>query len=422
MKVEIEHVSPIREKMTVALPPELVDREVDKAYLNLQKDIKLKGFRPGKAPLSLLQRYFKAQIEEDVISALVQESYPKALSETNSLPVSQPAIEKGLLEKGKGFNYTASFEIKPGIAVQGYRDLELEKEKLAVTDEDVEAQLKNLQNMHATLKTIEGRAAQKEDCVLLDYEGTIEGKPFVGSSVKDHLLEISTDSFLPGFTEHLMGLRAGDEKTFSIGVPDSHAREDLAGKTIQFKIRVKEIKEKVLPSLDDDFARDLGDYQNLDDLKVKIRESVKAEKEQRIEANLREKIMVILIERNPFEVPASLIERQIHTMILNTQQRLSAQGLKLEDFPNTIEKLSEMYKEPAEKQVRFALLLEAIAKKEGITIEDNDLESKYQDIASTIKQDMTTIKKSIDSGLLKAQILEEKAINFITSQATIKEN
>ncbi|MCX5903418.1 MAG: trigger factor [Proteobacteria bacterium] len=203
MKVEIEQVSPIRKKMSVALPPELVDQEVDKAYLNLQKQVKIKGFRPGKAPLALLQRYFKAQVEEDVISALVQDSYPRALDETKMLPVSQPIIEKGVLEKGTAFSYTASFEIKPEFDVQGYQGLQLEKEKLSVTEPDIEQQLKNLQDNHATLKTVAGRAAQAGDCVVIDYEGTIEEKPFAGSSTKDHLIEIAPESFLPGFSEQL---------------------------------------------------------------------------------------------------------------------------------------------------------------------------------------------------------------------------
>ncbi len=421
MKVEIEQLGPIRKKMSVALPPELVDGEVEKAYLKLQQEIRLKGFRPGKAPRALLQRYFKAQVEEDVISALVQDSYPRALDENKMLPVSQPVIEKGVLEKGKEFSYTASFEIKPVLDVQGYQGLQLEKEKLSITEQDIEQQLKNLQDNHATLKAVEGREARAGDCVVIDYEGMIEGKPFAGSSLKDHLLEITPESFLPGFSEQLTGMKAGQEKAFALAVPEGFARDDLAGKTIDFKVRLREIKEKILPALDDEFARDLGAYADLADLKEKIRASLTAQRQQQIEAGLREKIAGILMEKNAVEMPPAMIEQQIRNMIVSMQQRLYSQGVNFENFPYSIEKLSEIYREPAEKQVRTSLLLEAIAGKENITVSEEDLENRYREIAQSLNQDPAAVRKSIEPELIKAQLLEEKAIDFIIAAATVTE-
>ena len=421
MKVELEQIGPIRKKMSVALPPELVDREVEKAYLKLQQEIRLKGFRPGKAPRALLQRYFKAQVEEDVISSLVQDSYPRALDEKQMLPVSQPVIEKGVLEKGKEFSYTASFEIKPVLDVQGYQGLQLEKEKLSITEQDIEQQLKNLQDNHATLKAVEGREARAGDCVVIDYEGLIEGKPFAGSSLKDHLLEIAPESFLPGFSEQLTGMKAGQEKAFPLAVPEGFARDDLAGKTIDFKVQLREIKEKILPALDDEFARDLGAYADLADLKEKIRASLTAQRKQQIEAGLREKIAGILMEKNAVEVPPAMIEQQIRNMIVSMQQRLYSQGVNFENFPYSIEKLSEIYREPAEKQVRTSLLLEAIAGKENITVSEEDLENRYGEIAQSLNQDRAAVRKSIEPELIKAQLLEEKAIDFIIAAATVTE-
>ena len=421
MKVEIEQLGPVRKKMSVALPPELVDREVEKAYLKLQQEIRLKGFRPGKAPRALLQRYFKAQVEEDVISALVQDSYPRALDENKMLPVSQPVIEKGVLEKGKEFSYTASFEIKPVLDVQGYQGLQLEKEKLSITEQDIEQQLKNLQDNHATLKAVEGREARAGDCVVIDYEGMIEGKPFAGSSLKDHLLEIAPESFLPGFSEQLTGMKAGQERAFALAVPEGFARDDLAGKTIDFKVQLREIKEKILPALDDEFARDLGAYADLADLKEKIRASLTAQRQQQIEAGLREKIAGILMEKNAVEMPPAMIEQQIRNMIVSMQQRLYSQGVNFENFPYSIEKLSEIYREPAEKQVRTSLLLEAIAGKENITVSEEDLENRYREIAQSLNQDPAAVRKSIEPELIKAQLLEEKAIDFIIAAATVTE-
>ena len=421
MKIELEQVSPIRKKMTVVLPAELVDKEVDKAYSKLQKAVRLRGFRPGKAPLPILQRYFKSQVEEDVLASLVQDSYPRALDEHKMSPVSQPIIEKGVLEKGKDFSYTASFEIKPALAVQGYTGLELEKEKLQVTEADIDEQLLKLQDSHSTLKTIEKRATQMGDSALIDYEGTIEGKPFAGSTMKDHLMEVFPDSFLPGFSEQLIGLQAGDTKTFALQMPEDEVREDLAGKKIDFTVALKEIKEKVLPPLDDEFARDLGDYKDLADLKQQIRDSLRSAKEQQIEGRLRDSIVDLLMEKTSLEVPLSLVEKHIQNMLLNTRQRLAAQGVNVENFSQSAEKLSEIYKEAAEKQVRASLLLEAVAQAERLTVTDEDLEHKYEEIAKIINQDRASVKRTIDKEALTAQLLEEKAIAFIVSNATVKE-
>ena len=421
MKIELEQVSPIRKKMTVVLPSELVDKEVDKAYSKLQKSVRLRGFRPGKAPLPILQRYFKVQAEDDVITSLVQDSYPKALDEHRIAPVSQPIIEKGVLEKGKEFSYTASFEIKPELAVQGYTGLELEKEKLQVTEADIDEQFLKLQNTHSTLKTVEGRPAKAGDCVLIDYAGTIEGKPFAGSALQDHLIEISSDSFLPGFSDQMIGLTPGDKKTFALQMPEDKVREDLSGKKIDFTVALKETKEKVLPPLDDEFARDLGDYKDLADLKQKIRDSLHSAKEQQIEGKLRDSIVTLLMGKNSLEVPPSLVEQHIQSMLLNTRQRLAAQGVNVENFSQSAEKLSEIYKEAAEKQVRASLLLEAVASAERLTVTDEDLEHKYEEIAKIINQDRASVKRTIDKEALTSQLLEEKAIAFIVSQATIKE-
>jgi len=421
MKIELEQVSPIRKKMTVVLPSELVDKEVDKAYSKLQKSVRLRGFRPGKAPLPILQRYFKVQVEDDVITSLVQDSYPTALDEHRIAPVSQPIIEKGVLEKGKEFRYTASFEIKPELAVQGYTGLELEKEKLQVTEADIDEQFLKLQNTHSTLKTVEGRPAKAGDCVLIDYAGTIEGKPFAGSALQDHLIEISSDSFLPGFSDQMIGLTPGDKKTFALQMPEDKVREDLSGKKIDFTVALKETKEKVLPPLDDEFARDLGDYKDLADLKQKIRDSLHTAKEQQIEGKLRDSIVTLLMEKNSLEVPPSLVEQHIQSMLLNTRQRLAAQGVNVENFSQSAEKLSEIYKEAAEKQVRASLLLEAVASAERLTVTDEDLEHKYEEIAKIINQDRASVKRTIDKEALTSQLLEEKAIAFIVSQATIKE-
>lgn len=421
MKVDVTNVNDIERRMTVAIPSESVDSEIGRAYLDLKKKVKLKGFRPGKAPISLLEKYFKAQVEEDVISRLVKETYPKALDEVKAAPVSQPKLENGVLEKGQEFSYTAVFEIKPEIEVRDYTELTLEKEGVEVTEDDLEKEIQTLRNNYATLKDVEDRATKKGDCVVFDFEGTVIGKPYPGSSQKDFFMEISDDAFLPGFPEQITGLKKGAEKTFSLSVPEKNTNPELAGKTVEFTVLIKAIKEKVMPEANDEFAKDLGEYSGLTDLKKKLNESLTEKKRSQSEAGLREKIFDILIEKNPFPVPGTMVETQVRNMIKNAQQMLEAQGMKLEDMGQSMGQLFEQYKTPAERQVRSTLLLGAIADREGLAAEDKDFETRYQEFAEQMRQDVAAVKAKIDPEMLRPLILEKKALEFIISKAKITE-
>jgi len=421
MKVEIADASPVEKRMTVSIPSETVDNEINKTYLDLKKNVKLRGFRPGKTPVAVLQRYFKAQVEEDVATKLVKETYPIALDEQKLLPVSQPKIENGVLEKGKDFSYTAVFETQPEIDICGYEGLEIDKEKIEVSDEDVDKEIETLQNSHSTLENRDEGVVEKGNYVVLDYDGKLNEKDFPGGARKDFLLEVGDDNFLPGFGEQVIGLKKDDKKSFSLAIPEDYRMEELAGKTAELTIHVKEIKEKVSPDVDDEFAKDLGDYADLEDLKKKTREMLLTSKTQQAEQCLKEKIFDALIEKNPFDVPNSMVENQIQNMIMNAQQMLQAQGLKLEDMGQSTGQLFEQYRQPAERQVRSALLLDAVGKKEGLVAEEADFEEKYKEIAEQINQDMKSIKGKIDPEMLRPQIIEKKAIELILSKSSITE-
>ncbi len=421
MKVDIAHVNDVERRMTVAVPSDRVSGEIDKAYKELKKTVKLRGFRPGKAPISILQKHFKAQVEEDVISKIVQDTYPKALDEVKAAPVCQPKIENGVLEKGKDFSYTAVFEIKPDIDVKDYEGLELEQEKIEVNDEDLNRELENLRNSCATMNDIEGRAAQKGDHVIFDFDGTIGGEPYAGGKKSDFFLEIMDDAFLPGFTKELEGLKVGDSKEFSISLPEDYFDKDTAGKTIDFSVLMKNIKEKVLPALDDEFAKDVGSYTGLDDLKEKISERLKMQQQEQADGKIREKIFDQLIEKNEFELPKSMVEMQARNMIMDVQQMLNQQGLKLEDMGQSVGQLFEQYREPAERQVRSALLLNAIADKEKLEATAEEIDEKYQEVADQVGQDLATVKAKVSPDMIRPQILEKKALDFIKSKAKITE-
>lgn len=418
MKVDLAHVSDIEKRMTVVVPPETVDDRISKAYQELKKNVHLKGFRPGKAPLQLLERYFKAQVEEDVINRIVQDTYPEALKEVHAEPVSQPKIENGLLERGKEFSYTAVFEIKPDITAQGYTDIEIDpQQEISISDEELDRELEYLRERFATLKDVTDRGIQRGDYAVLDITALLDGRALRNISYKDFFIEIESSAYLPGFADKVVGLTAGQEKSFSLDIPTDYQQAEIAGKTVEVVVKVKTVKEKMLPQLDDEFAKDVGDYENLDALKTKLREQLLERKKQEAESKVREKIFDTLIQRNPFPVPRALVDMQIRSMLMEANRILSSQGMTLDDLGESTRHLVERYREPAERSVRASLLLEAVARQEGLSVDEEDFQREYERIASQMKQDLETVKAKLDRELLRPQIIEKKALDFIMARA-----
>jgi trigger factor len=423
MKVDVTHVSDIEKRLTVVVPQETVSSQFEQAYKELKKNVRLKGFRPGKAPLALLEKYFKAQVEEDVISKILQESYPRAIDEAKTVPVSQPKIENAGIECGKEFSFTAVFEVKPSIEPHGYEGLELEREKISQAgEEELATALEGLRSTYATLKDIEGRSLAKGDFGIFDLDAACGGKPYGGSPQKDYFMEASDTSYLPGFLARVEGMQAGEERSFSLLLPEDFANAEYAGKQVDLKVLLKGIKERVLPALDDEFARDLSQkYSCLEDLKKALAEDLSNRKRNQAEHGFKEKLFDALIEKNAFDVPKSLVDMQARNMVMETQQMLAQQGIKLESLGQSAGSLIERYRGPAERQVRAALILEAIAAKEGLTIDDADFDKKYEELAAQYGQDVAAVRAALDRDVLRPQILENKAINFITAKAHITE-
>ena len=237
MNVEIEQLGPVKKKINVVIPSEKVTEEIDSVYQKLKQTAKIRGFRPGKVPKDILKKYYKEQVEGEVISKLIQVSYPEALTKVQVVPVSQPVVENGVLEEGKEFFYSASFEIKPEIELKDYLNLKVEKEKLAVTQKDVENRLNMIRESHASLKEVaEDRPVKVGDFILMDCDGTLNGNPFEGGEVKDHLLEVGPDTYLPGLGPKLLGLRKGASEEIMLGIPEDYYRKDLAGKEVILRI------------------------------------------------------------------------------------------------------------------------------------------------------------------------------------------
>jgi trigger factor len=424
MRVNVEEITPIKKKMNVEVPEDVVVKEVDSFYRELSQKAKIKGFRPGKVPRNILERHFKDYVKAEVIQKLIQESYPQALSEAKLHPISNPLIDPGEMEGGKPFQYAATVEIKPEIKLEGYIGLKVEGKKEEVKDEEVEERLKNLQNVHAQLKTVsDPRPIQPGDFVILDYEARMENKPLEEGKATDFTVEVGSGRFIPDLEEKLVGLNPDEEKEIEVSFPDDYGYKKWAGKTLSFDVKIKEVKEKILPTLDDEFAKDLGDYSSLEDLRLKLREEIEKEKKSILERQLKDQMVEQLLQANSFEVPESLVEEQTRTLVSDTKMRLATQGVDFKNLGVSEEKLQGDYREMAQKQVRTFLILEKIADQEGIRTTDEEAEDRIREISERIHQKFDVVKRYYEkNGLIpevKAGIMSEKILNFLLEKANV---
>jgi trigger factor len=424
MKASVEELGPVKRKISVEIPEDQVAKEVDSFYKHLGKKAKVKGFRPGKVPRDILERYFKDYVKAEVIQKLIEESYPKALSETELQPVSPPSIDPGEFEGGKPFQYSAVFEIKPDIKVEGYTGLKLEGKKEEVKDEEVEERLKALQNLHANLTALsEARPIQAGDYVIVDYEATVEGKPLEGGKATDFTVEVGSGQFIPTFEEKLIGLNLEEEEEIEVSFPADYGYQKWAGKTVSFHVKIKEIKAKVLPPLDDEFAKDLGDS-SLEELRDKLKGEIEKEKALALEHQLTDQAVDQLVNANPFEVPESLVEEQAKAMVSDTKLRLAAQGVALKNLGVSEEKLQGDYRAMAQKQVKTFLILEKIASQEGIAVADEEVDARLKEISERMHQPFDAVKRYYEkNGLLpevKAAILRDKTLTFLLEKAKVQ--
>ena len=423
LKVDVENLGSTKKRLQIEVPGEIVTKEIGSAYRKLSKNAKVKGFRPGKVPRAILQRYYGDYVKDEVISKLINDTYFKAISDKDIKPVSQPTIDNGRLEEGKAFEYSAVIEVKPDIQVKDYLSLRLKAEKVKVTGEDVEKRLQELQNLHAQLVTVEERKKVGEgDFVIIDYEGFSDGRPFEGSNGKDFMLQVGSGGFIPGLDEKIIGRERDDELEVEMIFPENHPK--MAGRPADFRVRIKEIKEKIVPKLDDEFAKDIGEYKDLEELKARIREDLEREGEESKRRELENQLMEKLIDGNPFDVPRSMVDQQINYLVADAKIRLASQGFALKDVGVEEGKLRKDFEEAAVKRVKQGLILEKISALEGISIENEEVTEKLREISLRTNQNVEKVKgyyqKDDRMEELKAKIVEEKTLNFLLEKSHIK--
>lgn len=416
--------------LTIEVPAEKVNKALDQAFQKIVKQINVPGFRKGKVPRNIFEKRFGVEaLYQDALEILVPEEYSKAVDETGIFPVDYPEIgELDGFEKDKDFTFTAKVTVKPEPKLGEYKGLEVKKLSTEVTDEEVEEQIQNLLNRKAEFEIKEDEPIVEGDIAVIDFEGFIGDEAFEGGKGEDYSLEIGSGQFIPGFEDQLVGVKAGETKDVQVTFPEEYHAEELAGKDATFKVTVKEVKTKVLPELNDEFAKEADpEVESVDELRNKIKERLAEQKKNEAESTLRDELVEKAAENAEMDIPEAMIHNEIHRMIDEFAQRLQMQGMSLDlyyQFSGQTEKdFHEQFKEDAETRVRISLTLEAIAKAENIEVTQEDIDKELEKMAEQFKMDKEQIITALGGSteILENDIRTQKTVEFLVENAKITE-
>jgi len=418
----------IKREISVEIPAADVARETESQILRYQKSARLPGFRAGHVPASIIKQRFGEGLKSDVAEALIPKYFQREAEKQGLIPVSQPRVTDLHMHDGEPLRFKASFEILPEIQVEGYKELRADKPEITVADEEIEQALNNVREQHATYATIENRPLAEGDFA----QASMDGKPKDGKDVADAkanpvhmddvLIEIGGKNTVPEFTQNLTGASAGDERAFDVSYPEDIPDKRLAGKTFVYKVKIHGIKQKSLPELNDDFAKELGEFSSLDQVRKQIRENMQAERQHDAEREAKDKLVAELVKRNEFEVPESLVDRQIDLRLERGLRALAAQGMKMEDLKKMdLPRLRAGQRDQAVNDVKSSLLLERIADLEKIEVSDEEVNREIESLAQQSKQTSEAVRVRLtqDGGLdrIRNRIRSEKTLNFLYHQS-----
>jgi len=410
-------MSSLTKKMIITLPQELVGKEMESAYKKLSSEANLKGFRKGKVPRKVLEKNYGPKVEYDVAEKLIQESYFDALEKSKLDAVVHPDIREQKFVEDGTFRYTAEVDVRPQFELGEYKGVEIEQAEAVVSDEELSAELEALRKQMAPLRSVADRGVAEGDLAIIDFQGFHNGNPIKQVVGENYSVDVGSGQFGKEFEAKLTGLCKGDETAQQVDFPENFANPILAGKKVEFKIKVKDVKERVLPELNDDFAKEVGaEFATLADLKAHITEKKLQAKKDGQRSELTDKLMKALIERHAFEVPPRLVK--------DLEENLERQGVTLEAAGLNRDKLVEQYKVAAEARVKGDFILKKVAEKEALKLENEDIDKGFQRISQQYNMPVSEVKKYFSNrdDLLPfmAELLNEKILNFLLDAATVK--
>jgi trigger factor len=417
-----ETSSNTKREIQVEVPAEEVTRETDTLIQKYQKLARLPGFRRGHVPASIIRQRFGEDIKSEVVDALVPRYFRRETDKQGLIPVSQPRVTDLHIHEGEPLRFKASFDVLPEIKVEGYKELRADKPEIAVTDEEVEQALKSLQEQHATFTSVEGSPLADGEFAQVSLDGQPKGGEGKPVHMDEILVEIAGKNTMPEFTENLRGARAGDERSFDVVYPQDFSDQRLAGKTLTYTVKIHAIKQKSLPELNEQFAKELGEFNNLVEVRQKIREGMEAERKREAERQAKDKLVAELIKRNDLELPEALVDRQIDLRLERGLRALSAQGMKAEDIKKMdLNRLRAGQREQAVQEVKASLLLDKVAQEENIQVSDGEIDREVEILAKQSKQTPEAIRARLtrDGALdrIRNRIRNDKTLNFLYHQS-----
>ena len=425
MSLQVEKMEKNMAKLTIEVAAEDLEKAMQNAYQKAKGRISIPGFRKGKAPRKMIeQMYGKGVFLEDAVNALIPEHYSKALAECELEIVSQPTIDITQAEPGKAFIFTAEVAVKPEVTLGDYKGVEVPKTEITVTDEDVEAELKKEQEKNSRTISVEDRAAQLNDIVTIDFEGSVDGVPFDGGQATEYPLTLGSNTFIPGFEEQLVGAKVGDDVDVKVTFPEEYQAKELAGKEAIFKCAVKKIEAKELPELDDDFAKDVSEFDTLAEYKEHVKTNLEDKKADEAKRAKEDAAVDKAIENAQMDIPEAMLMTQCRQMLDDFSRRMQSQGLTMEQYFQftglSEEKMMEEFKPEAEKRIRTRLTLEAIVAAENIEVSEERLDEELQKMADSYKMEVDKLKEYMgenEKKQMKEDIAIQEAVTLIANAA-----
>lgn len=422
MEAKMEKINVNVVKFEVKVEAEKFNEALTKAYNKNAKQFNVPGFRKGKVPMNVVKKYYGVEVLlEDAINFAIEGSYPEVLSENNIIPVDYPQIDVVEVGEGKDFIYTAEVTVYPEVELGQYKGLNIEKKTYEVNEEEVSKKLTEMQEKNARVETKEDGTVENGNVAVIDFKGFVDGVAFEGGEGTDYSLEIGSGTFIDTFETQLIGAKVNDSVEVNVTFPEAYGKEELNGKAAKFEVVVKEIKVKELPALDDEFAKEVSEFDSLEELKADITKKLEESNVQRADREFEEAVMTAVADNAKVEIPAVMIEKEIDKMVKNLEQRLQYQGLTLEQYfqftGTDADKMREYMKENADRKVKTDLVLEAIEKAENIDATEEELKEKAVEVAkmyaSAEDDKMIELLMQNQKEALKADVITGKAINFL---------
>ena len=426
MSVKVEKTDKKNElKLEFKIEAEKFDEAMKKVYTKTAKYFNVPGFRKGKAPMHMVEKMYGTEIfYEDTFNELVPGIFEEELKNNNIEAVSRPDIDIKQIGKGQELIFTAVIQTKPEVKLGKYKGIEIKKIEYNVSDDDVNHELEHMQEKNARLVSVE-RPVKDGDITVIDFEGSIDGVPFDGGKAENHELTIGSKQFIPGFEDQIIGMKLDEEKDIKVTFPEEYFSKDLAGKEATFKVKLHEIKEKELPKLDDDFAKDTSEFETLAELKKSIKEKLEEENKHRAKHETENAVIEAVADTVELDIPSGMIETEIDNMVKDVESRLSYQGLNLEQYlkimGKTMEEFRKQYEEQAQKTVKIRLVLEAIQKDLDVKVEENEIKDKIKEMSEAYSRKPEELEQNEQfKNYIEENLKYEKTIDFLVENAKLK--